>query len=94
MGIFKSKYARLTAKGQITIPKSVRQALNVEEGDQLIFTKDEDGKMVVKKGALVAFDEFATAIGQEAEDKGITEKELLEDLKEVRKEMWNERREN
>ncbi len=49
MGIFKSKYARLTAKGQITIPKSVRQALNVEEGDQLIFTKDEDGKMVVKK---------------------------------------------
>jgi glycerol-3-phosphate O-acyltransferase len=47
--------------------------------------------MVVKKTALMAFEEFANAISQEAEEKGITEKELLDDLKKVRKEIWDER---
>jgi antitoxin PrlF len=47
--------------------------------------------MVVKKAALVAFEEFANAIRQEAEEEGITEKELLADLKKVRKEIWGER---
>ncbi|QKY71722.1 AbrB/MazE/SpoVT family DNA-binding domain-containing protein [Lentibacillus sp. CBA3610] len=93
MAVFKPKSARLTSKGQITIPKSVRQALNLQEGDQVIFAED-DGKMIVKKGALVAFDEFANVIGQEAKDKGITEEEVLEDLKQVRREMWSERKGN
>lgn len=46
------------------------------------------GKWLSKKGALVIFDEFAKSISQEKE---ITEEELLEDLKQVRKEIWNER---
>jgi antitoxin PrlF len=29
--------ARLTSKGQITVPKAVRDALGIETGDQLIF---------------------------------------------------------
>ncbi|MFT9494592.1 MULTISPECIES: AbrB/MazE/SpoVT family DNA-binding domain-containing protein [Bacillota] len=91
MGIFKQKSARLTSKGQITIPKSVRQALDLNEGDRVIFVEEEDGKMVVKKGALVVFDEFADAVSQEAKEKGITEEDLLDDLKQVRKDLWNER---
>ncbi|UJL48156.1 type II toxin-antitoxin system PrlF family antitoxin [Virgibacillus sp. NKC19-16] len=89
--MYKAKSARLTSKGQITVPKTVRQALNLEEGDQIIFEVEGDGKMVVKKGALVVFDEFADSISREAKEKGISEEELLEDLKQVRKEMWDER---
>ncbi|RUQ25844.1 AbrB/MazE/SpoVT family DNA-binding domain-containing protein [Peribacillus cavernae] len=89
--MIKPKSARLTSKGQITIPKSVRQALDLNEGDRVIFVEEEDGKMVVKKGALVVFDEFANSISQDAKEKGITEKELLDDLKQVRKDLWNER---
>jgi antitoxin PrlF len=91
MGMNKPKSARLTSKGQITIPKTVRQSLNLEEGDRIIFIEEEDGKMVVKKGALVVFDEFANAISQEAKEKGITEEEMLGELKKVRKELWDER---
>ena len=29
--------ARITSKGQITIPKSVREALKLTEGDQVVF---------------------------------------------------------
>ena len=29
--------ARLSSKGQITVPKAVREALDVQEGDQIVF---------------------------------------------------------
>lgn len=32
--------AKLTSKGQITIPKIVREILNIEEGDSVIFYLD------------------------------------------------------
>ena len=33
--------AKLTSKGQITIPKIVRETLNIEEGDSVIFCLDK-----------------------------------------------------
>lgn len=35
--------ARVTSKGQVTIPKEIRQALRVREGDTLVFEADERG---------------------------------------------------
>ena len=32
--------ARLSSKGQVTIPKAVREALGVEEGDSVLFRID------------------------------------------------------
>lgn len=29
--------ARVTSKGQVTVPKAVRDALGIEEGDELVF---------------------------------------------------------
>lgn len=29
--------ARVTSKGQVTVPKAVRDALGIEEGDQVVF---------------------------------------------------------
>ena len=33
--------AKLTSKGQITIPKNVRETLSIEEGDSVIFYLDK-----------------------------------------------------
>jgi antitoxin PrlF len=32
--------ARLTSKGQVTLPKAVREALDLKEGDQVVFRVD------------------------------------------------------
>jgi antitoxin PrlF len=37
--------ARVTTKGQVTIPKAVREALGIQEGDEVVFRVD--GKRAV-----------------------------------------------
>ncbi len=41
--------ATMTAKGQITLPKSVRQALGVDVGAKVAFELHEDGQVVVSR---------------------------------------------
>jgi AbrB family looped-hinge helix DNA binding protein len=46
--------AKITSKGQITLPLRVRQRLNVGPGDSVMFVEGNDGKIVVrgKSGTL------------------------------------------
>jgi AbrB family looped-hinge helix DNA binding protein len=37
------KQAKITSKGQITVPIEVRRLLGVREGDRLLFESDSDG---------------------------------------------------
>ena len=41
--------ATITAKGQITLPKSIRQALGVDVGAKVAFELHEDGQIVVSR---------------------------------------------
>ncbi|MCA1675629.1 MAG: AbrB/MazE/SpoVT family DNA-binding domain-containing protein [Actinobacteria bacterium] len=40
--------ARLTSKGQVTIPKSVRESLGLREGDEVIFRVERARAVVAK----------------------------------------------
>jgi AbrB family looped-hinge helix DNA binding protein len=40
------KQARITSKGQITVPHEIRLALGVRPGDKLLFEKDDSGVRV------------------------------------------------
>lgn len=39
--------ATITSKGQVTIPKSVRDALGLETGDRIDFVESEEGFVIV-----------------------------------------------
>jgi antitoxin PrlF len=50
--------AKITSKGQITVPRNVRQALGVKPGDSLVFEQDgEDVRIrpVKKKSAFAKY---------------------------------------
>lgn len=59
--------ARITSKGQITIPKAIRERLGVGTGDELEFV-EERGKLVVRK--RVAKSPFDRYVGYLAGKRG------------------------
>jgi antitoxin PrlF len=40
--------ARVTSKGQVTVPKSVRDALGIEEGDEVVFRVEGSRALLAK----------------------------------------------
>jgi antitoxin PrlF len=82
--------SRISSKGQVTIPKSIRDALNLSEGDRVAFIQD-DGKVVIAKASLLALRELQEALSKDAKEQGVSEQDVLDELKQVREELWNER---
>jgi antitoxin PrlF len=48
---------RLRNKGQITVPPEVRAALGAEEGDDILFSEDEDGRIVITRAQIIPPDQ-------------------------------------
>ena len=83
--------SRISSKGQVTIPKAIRDILNLNEGDRVAFIEDA-GKIIITKASLIALRELQTSLSKEMQEKSITEEEVLQELDAIREEMWNERK--
>lgn len=46
--------ARLTSKGQVTIPNAVRKALGLEDGDRVVFRVDGDRAILARTPDLLS----------------------------------------
>lgn len=46
--------ARISSKGQITLPRAVRDALSLEEGDRVIFRVEGDRAVMARTPDLLA----------------------------------------
>ena len=78
--------AKITTKGQITIPIHIRKKLNLKDGDKVIFI-EENGRVVMENSTKVALREVQDAFSGEAERVGLeTEDEVVDMVKEFRKE--------
>lgn len=66
--------ARLTSKGQVTIPKSVRDALELREGDELLFRVERSRAVIAKTPSLL---ELAGSVAVPAGKRGTPWDEVL-----------------
>lgn len=77
--------AKISSKGQITIPASVRNKLKT--GDKIVII-EENGRFYFENSAMLAFQRAEDAFSGEAEKAGFhTEEEMQDYMKEIRKEV-------
>jgi antitoxin PrlF len=60
--------ARLTSKGQVTIPKAVRDALGLTEGDSVVFRIEGEHALLARTPDLL---ELAGSVSVPAEKRGV-----------------------
>ena len=78
--------AKVMAKGQITIPKDVREILGISNGDRVTFVV-ENGNVRLINSAVYAMQILQSKMGGEAEASGLTSDDAVMDLvKEIRAE--------
>ena len=67
--------AKMTSKGQITVPKAVRERLNVGPGDYLIFREEAGGVIVIEAATS---DVMALAGSVSSKVRGVTVEAMQE----------------
>ena len=78
--------AKVMSKGQITIPKDIREILGISCGDRVTFVV-ENGNVRLINSAVYAMQMLQTQMKGEAKDTGLTSDDAVMDLvKEVRSE--------
>jgi antitoxin PrlF len=73
--------ARLTSKGQITIPKGVRDALELREGDEIVFRVERKRAMVAK---TLDFIEMGGSVAIPTNRRGTSWDEILKQTRRAR----------
>lgn len=66
--------ARLSSKGQVTVPRAVRDALALEEGDRLVFRVEGDHAVLARTPDLLA---LAATVSVPAAKRGTAWDEVL-----------------
>jgi antitoxin PrlF len=77
--------AKLTSKGQITIPIDIHRKLGIKEGDKVLFI-EEAGRIYILNSSMEALKEAQSAFSGEAEGVGLkNEDDVVAMMKEFRK---------
>jgi AbrB family looped-hinge helix DNA binding protein len=85
--------ARISVKGQVTIPVEIRRKLGLKDGDKVVFM-EKSGEIVLMNSNRLAFEEFQRDMSGEAEKAGLnSEQDVVDFVKEIRGKMWEARHE-
>jgi len=77
--------AKVTTKGQVTIPIEIRKKLNIKDGDKLLFIEKPDG-IIILNPTMMALDKIGRAFEGEAERLGLkNDDDVVAMIKEIRK---------
>ena len=76
--------AKVTTKGQVTIPKSIRELLELKEGSKILFIQ-KGNDVIIKNSAMIALENIQNEFDGEAKRLGLeTEDDVVEMIKEYR----------
>ena len=75
--------ARMTSKGQVTIPKAVRDALELREGDEIVFRVERKRAIVAKTPDFIG---MAGSVAVPPAKRGTPWDEVLRQTRRVRAE--------
>lgn len=73
--------ARLSSKGQVTVPRAVREALSLETGDSLVFRVEGDHAVVARTPDLLG---LAGSVDVPAAKRGTPWDEVLRQTRRAR----------
>jgi len=80
--------AKVTTKGQVTIPIAIRKKLGIRNGDKLLFVEKPDGIFMVNP-TMTALEKIGKAFEGEAERLGlVNDDDVVNMIKEIRKDNW------
>jgi len=83
--------AKVTSKGQVTIPIEIRRRLKVNTGDKLVFVEDQ-GRIVLENSAALVFKTIQQEMQGKAQYVGVRDENDVNALVEdVRQEIWDSR---
>ncbi len=86
--------AKVSSKGQITIPIAIREKLGVKEGDKVVFV-DNGQYIAIANSTAVALKSAQRDFEGEADKLGLTDEQDVADMvKEIRRERWKRLYEN
>jgi antitoxin PrlF len=71
----------LTSKGQITIPREVRDRLGLREGDRLVFQFDEQGNLLLRQEPQSPLGRLPGLLKHLAKERPVTIEEMKEAVK-------------
>ncbi|MCY3647033.1 MAG: AbrB/MazE/SpoVT family DNA-binding domain-containing protein [Chloroflexi bacterium] len=73
--------ARVSSKGQITIPRAVREALGIEEGDEVLFRLEGQRAVMARTPNFL---ELAGSVDVPLEKRGTPWDQILRETREAR----------
>jgi AbrB family looped-hinge helix DNA binding protein len=83
--------AKITTRGQITIPLEIRRKLGVKDGDKVVFL-EQDGRIFMENSVNLALKDAQNAFRGEAERLHLaTEQDVVALVKKVRRERGRAR---
>jgi AbrB family looped-hinge helix DNA binding protein len=73
--------AKVTSKGQVTLPKAVREALGIESGDEVVFRVEGDRAVLVRTPDFL---ELAGSVSVPAAKRNVAWDDVLRKTRESR----------